>query len=115
MEKLREEHETYQEEQALVVAVAAPVLAAVHRDLALAVAVASIAQEVFHLEETLLASLPPVVMLLTFYPNNTTADLLPTMRLRCLRLWPDADLRRRWSRRSRSRALRWREGLLGHS
>ena len=67
MEKLREEHETYQEEQALVVAVAVPVLAAVHRDLALMVAVASIAQEVFHLEETLLA-LPPVAMLLAFYP-----------------------------------------------
>ena len=51
MEKLREEHETYQEEQALVVAVAVPVLAAVHRDLALVVAVASIAQEVFHLQK----------------------------------------------------------------
>ena len=68
MEKLREEHETRQEAQALVVAVAAPVLAAVHRDLALAVAVAAIAQEVFHLEETLLASLPPVAMLLAFCP-----------------------------------------------
>ena len=64
MEKLREEHETYHEEQAAVVEIAAPVLAAAHRDLALAAAVASIAQEVSHLEETLLASLPPVAMLL---------------------------------------------------
>ena len=46
--------------------IAAPVLAAAHRDLALVVAVASIAQEVSHLEETLLASLPPVAMLLAF-------------------------------------------------
>ena len=65
MEKLWEECE---EAQALVVAVAVPVLAAVHRDLALVVAVAAIAQQVFHLEETLLASLPPVAMLLTFCP-----------------------------------------------
>ena len=49
-------------------AVAAPVLAAVHRDLALAVAAASFAEEVFHLEETLLASLPPLATLLAFYP-----------------------------------------------
>ena len=49
-------------------AVAVPVLAAVHRDWALVVAAASIVQEVFHLEETLLASLPPVAMLLAFYP-----------------------------------------------
>ena len=62
------EHETYQEEQAVAVAIAVPVLAAVHRDLALVVAVASNAQEVSHLEKTLLASLPPVAMLLAFYP-----------------------------------------------
>ena len=67
MEKLQAEHETYHEEQAVAVAIAAPVLAAVHRDLALVVAVASTAQEVSHLEETLLASLPPVATL-AFYP-----------------------------------------------
>ena len=83
MEKLREEHETYHEEQAVVAAIAVPVLAAAHRDLA----VASIVQEVFHLEETL----SPVAMLLAFYP-------LQGVRMRCLRLWPDADLRRRWWR-----------------
>ena len=64
MEKLREEHETYQEEQAVAVAIAAPVLAAGHRDLASA----SIAQEVSYLKKTLLASLPAVAMLLAFYP-----------------------------------------------
>ena len=64
-----EECETCQEEQASVVAAAVLAPVAVHKDLALVVvAAASTAQEVFPLEETLLASLLPVATLLAFCP-----------------------------------------------
>ena len=77
-----------------MVAAAVPVPVAVYKDLALVVvAAASTAQEVFF-------SGGDAVGLLA--AGCDAAGLLPTgwwgVRLRCLRLWPDADLRRRWWR-----------------